>query len=192
MNRKKKLKDMTLEELWELFPIVLTTYQPQWKEWATKEIESLRKILSEFSPIINHIGSTAIPGIWAKPTIDILVEIAADCDWDKVRSVMESADYICMSSGDGRMSFNKGYTSDGYAEKVFHIHFHVTGDDDEVYFRNYLMAHPEIATEYEKLKLNLLPKFRNNRDGYTEAKAEFIENIVKLGKASVNQEILDQ
>ncbi len=178
---------MTLEELWELFPIVLTKYQPQWKEWANKEIEYLQRLLSDFSPVINHIGSTAVPGIWAKPTIDILVEISADCDWDSARNIMESASYICMSSGDGRMSFNKGYTSEGYAEKVFHIHFHVTGDDDEIYFRDYLLNHPETATDYEKLKLSLLPKYRNNRDGYTEAKADFIRNVTKLGKASIKK-----
>lgn len=173
---------MTLAELWQLFPIVLTQHQPQWKDWAKVEIDQLFALLTEYAPIINHIGSTAIPGIQAKPIIDILVEIAADADWQRVRETMEYAGYICMFSSDTRMSFNKGYTPKGYAEKVFHIHFHAIGDNDEILFRDYLNSHSEVAREYEKLKLSLLPKYRHDRDGYTDAKSEFVGNIVRLAK----------
>lgn len=93
----KDLKDMTLKELWELFPIVLTPHNPDWHEWAREEIIALSDLLEDHGPIINHIGSTAIPGIQAKPTIDILVEIAPDADWQGVRAMMEDAGYICMS-----------------------------------------------------------------------------------------------
>lgn len=178
----KDLKDMTLKELWELFPIVLAPHNPDWHEWAREEIIALSDLLEDHSPIINHIGSTAIPGIQAKPTIDILVEIAPDADWQRVRAMMEDAGYICMSFSDNRMSFNKGYTPEGYAEKVFHIHFHAFGDNDEIIFRDYLNSHPEVAREYEKLKLSLLPKYKNDRDGYTEAKSEFIKNILETAK----------
>ena len=92
---------------------------------------------------------------------------------------MECGGYICMAESDNRISFNKGYTPAGYAEKVFHIHFHKTGDNDEILFRDYLIAHPEVAKEYEILKLSLLPKYKNDRDGYTEAKSEFVLQIIK-------------
>lgn len=173
---------MTLEELWQLFPIVLTSHQPHWKDWAKVEIDNLFALLSEYAPVINHIGSTAIPGIQAKPIIDILVEIAPDADWQRVRAMMEDAGYICMSFSDTRMSFNKGYTPEGYAEKVFHIHFHATGDNDEILFRDYLNNHPEVAHEYERLKLSLLPKYKHDRDGYTDAKIGFARNTVRLAK----------
>lgn len=174
---------MTLEELWQLFPIVLTPHQPQWKDWAKVEIDDLSALLSEYAPIINHIGSTAIPGIQAKPTIDILVEIAPCADWQRVRATMEAAGYICMSSSDTRMSFNKGYTPEGYAEKVFHIHFHAIGDNDEIIFRDYLNSHPEVTREYEKLKLSLLPKYKHDRDGYTDAKSAFVKKILGIAKS---------
>lgn len=87
-----------------------------------------------------------------------------------------------MSVSDTRMSFNKGYTPDGYAEKVFHIHFHAVGDNDEILFRNYLTENPRIAKDYEKLKLSLLPKYKNNRDGYTEAKTGFVRRVTDLAK----------
>lgn len=170
---------MTLEELWQLFPIVLTPHQLQWKDWAREEIENLTALLSGYCPVITHIGSTAIPNIQAKPIIDILVELNADIDWGRIKEKMETAGYICMSVSDNRMSFNKGYTSAGYADKVFHIHFHRIGDNDEILFRDYLIAHPEVAEEYELLKLSLIPKYKNDRDGYTEAKSEFVRRTIK-------------
>lgn len=80
------------------------------------------------------------------------------------------------------MSFNKGYTPAGYADKVFHIHFHISGDNDEIRFRDYLIAHPDVAKEYERLKLSLLPKYRHDRDGYTEAKTAFVRSVVDIAK----------
>lgn len=170
---------MTLEELWQLFPIVLTPHQLQWKDWAREEIENLTALLSGYCPVITHIGSTAIPNIHAKPIIDILVEINPSADKQQIKEKMETAGYICMSVSDNRMSFNKGYISTGYADKVFHIHFHRIGDNDEILFRDHLIAHPEVAEEYEDLKLSLLPKYRNDRDGYTEAKSEFVRRTIK-------------
>lgn len=81
----RTLKDMTLEELWQLFPIVLTPHQPQWKDWAREEIESLTALLSVYCPVITHIGSTAIPDIQAKPIIDILVEINPGADRQRIK-----------------------------------------------------------------------------------------------------------
>lgn len=173
---------MTLEELWQLFPIVLTPHQPQWMGWAEEEIECLSALLLEYCPIISHIGSTAIPDIQAKPIIDILVEISPNIDWSRIQTEMEAAGYTCMSVSDSRMSFNKGYTPAGYADKVFHIHFHRIGDNDEILFRDYLIAHPEVAKGYEKLKLSLLPKYRNDRNGYTEAKTAFVRSVVDIAK----------
>lgn len=175
----KKLTEMTLEELWELFPITLVPHQPFWADWADEEIEILSAILSDFSPKINHIGSTAIPGIQAKPIVDILVEVASAKNFDNIKTIMENSDYICMSQSDKRISFNKGYTPSDYAEKVFHIHIHLNGDNDEIRFRDYLRTHPEAAREYESLKLSLLPTFSHNRDAYTDAKSPFICQILK-------------
>ena len=184
-KERKSLKDMTLEELWELFPIVLTRHDPRWADWAREEMTTLSAILSGFDISISHIGSTAIPGIMAKPTVDILVEIPRETDKEAVRKVMESAGYICMSASGERMSFNKGYTPEGYAERVFHIHFHPTGDNDEIRFRDYLIAHPDIAKEYERLKLSLLPRFKYNRDAYTAAKTDFVRRISALAKRAL-------
>ncbi len=65
--KDRQLKNMTLEELWELFPIVLSPHNPQWSVWAEEEMRLLSSFLAQYNPIISHIGSTAIPEIQAKP-----------------------------------------------------------------------------------------------------------------------------
>ncbi len=87
-----------------------------------------------------------------------------------------------MSESEKRISFNKGYTLKGFAQRVFHLHLRVAGDADEIYFRNYLNAHPNVAKEYETLKLSLWRQFEYNRDGYTKAKSSFIKHYTEISK----------
>lgn len=170
----KKLSEMSLEELWQLFPIFLTEHQEIWREWYTKEEGQLKKLLTPIARI-SHIGSTAVSAIWAKPIIDILVEVPQECDLLSVKDMLVNNGYICMHQSSHRISFNKGYTENGFAEKVFHLHLRYVGDNDELYFRDYLIEHPDIAKEYEKMKLRLWKEYEHDRDGYTNAKADFIK-----------------
>ena len=76
---EKKLSEMSLKELWKLFPICLKEHQPYWKEWYTEEENLLKNRVPELERI-SHIGSTAISSVYAKPIIDILVEVPKRCD----------------------------------------------------------------------------------------------------------------
>ena len=179
----KELHEMTLEELWELFPIVLTPPSPNWKLWFEDEKQALKEILSSFECKIHHIGSTAINGIWAKPIVDILIETNNHADMKSIARIMEANGYIIMhESSIPRFSLNKGYTKNGFAERVFHIHLHLTDDKDEIYFRDYLNEHPTVAKEYEALKLSIWKKFEHDRDGYTNAKHNFVKKYTLLAK----------
>lgn len=178
----KPLSKMTLQELWALFPIRLTAHQPCWADWYNEESGHLRGILPQ-AAAIHHIGSTAIPGIWAKPIIDILVEIPHRISMQELGSTLTRHGYLRMSQSDGRMSFNKGYTEAGFAERVFHLHLRYIGDHDELYFRDYLLAHPDAAREYEQLKLRLWKPYEHDRDGYTGAKSAFVRQITEAAKA---------
>lgn len=175
----KKLSEMTLEELWMLFPIILTEHNNCWTEYYAEEAAELKRILPE-ETVINHIGSTAVKGIWAKPIVDILVE--AKGNLQDIATTLQNSGWIKMFESETRLSFNKGYTENGFAEKVFHLHLRYTGDNDEICFRDYLITHPDVAKEYEKLKLKLWKRFEHNRDGYTEAKSEFIKKYTMLAK----------
>ena len=177
----KKLSEMTLEELWQLFPIFLTEHQDCWGTWHAEEKAALEIILPQ-AVRIEHMGSTAIPTIWAKPIIDILVEVPKDWDLAELQTALVQNGYICMSQSPDRYSFNKGYTEQGFAERVFHLHLRYWGDNDELYFRDYLIEYPEIAQEYEQMKLKLWKQFEHDRDGYTHAKAEFVERYTEEAK----------
>jgi len=180
----KALTDMSLEELWQLFPIVLTKHRDCWADWYREEAAELEAVLLPFHPhAIHHIGSTAIDGIWAKPIIDILVELPDDAAIESAKAALEAQGYLAMSERD----LNKGYTLQGFAERVFHIHLRVAGDTDELYFRDYLNAYPEVAKEYERLKLSLWKEYEHDRDGYTAAKTVFVNKYMELAKAELTQ-----
>lgn len=177
----KKLSEMTLEELWLLFPIFLTEHKPYWADWYKEEVASLKNILPSETQYY-HIGSTAINDIMAKPIIDIIAEVKSPERLTQAATNLKKHDYIIMSQGKNRISLNKGYTENGFAEKVFHIHIRLKGDTDEIFFKNYLNAHPDTAKEYEQLKLRLWKKYEHNRDAYTNAKADFVKRYTKLAK----------
>lgn len=172
----KELSEMTLQELWNLFPIFLVPHDDKWKVYYDEIRNFLEKTLSGY-PVerISHIGSTAIFGIWAKNIVDVMIEISRCADIDKVAKKIEEIGFLRMSTEKDRISFNRGYTKNGFAEKVFHLHLRFAGDNDELYFRDYLNEHPQTAGEYEALKLKLWKQFEHNRDAYTDAKTEFIQ-----------------
>ena len=152
----KELSEMTLEELWDLFPIFLVQHDDQWNGYY-EEIEAvITDLLKDYQiKRISHIGSTAIQDIWAKNIVDVMVEISEKADMEEVAHILEQNGFIRMSDEKRRISLNKGYTKEGFADKVYH-------------------KHPHIAEEYESLKLELWKRYEHNRDAYTNAKTEFI------------------
>ena len=182
----KELSEMSLEELWKLFLIILKEHNPEYSSWYLEEKESLVHIVGKNNIVrINHIGSTSVKGLIAKPTVDILLEINNDCEVEVLKEKLSNNGWILMScSNDSelRMVFNKGYTKYGFAEKVFHLHLRYFNDWNELYFRDYLRLNKEVADDYGKLKLSLKDKYEHNRDGYTEAKTEFIMKYTKVAR----------
>lgn len=176
----KKLNEMTREELWQLFPIILTEHDARWDTWYAEEREQLSRQLPA-GAIINHIGSTAIKAICAKPTVDILVEVGPN-EMSAADAAVRDSGYICMHTDTARMDYNKGYTENGFAERVFHLHLRVYGDCDELYFRDYLNRHAEVAREYEALKLSLWKRYEHDRDGYTDSKGDFVRKWTEIAK----------
>lgn len=182
----KKLEEMTLAELWYLFPINLVAHNPQWSYWYAEKKDKLKKLFRSYSVDvyrIEHIGSTAVPDIFAKPIIDILIELNSSREMQKAKTVLMSAGYRCMSEKENRISLNDGYTEQGFAERVFHLHLRLQGDCDEIAFRDYLISHPDVATEYERLKQGVAERYQFDRDAYTEAKTPFVQKYTRLAKA---------
>jgi GrpB-like predicted nucleotidyltransferase (UPF0157 family) len=135
---------------------------------------------------ITHIGSTAVLGLTAKPTVDILLEIPNGTDLKRFKAAFPKSEYVRLdrqtTPTDDIMIFLKGYTAEGFADRVFHIHVRYKGDWDEVCFRDYLILYPKIAAEYAELKRKLKDEYEYDRDGYTNAKGEFIKRTTELAK----------
>ena len=173
----KKLEEMSLEELWQLFPIFLVEHSKDWEVWYEEEKRIITSLIpKEYIIRVAHIGSTAISNIWAKNIVDILIELNLETQLEEVKNILTNNGWLCMSEDLNRISLNKGYTKHGFADKVFHLH--------ELYFRDYLRENEDIAKEYESLKLSLWRKFEHNRDGYTDAKTGFIKKYTQIARQS--------
>lgn len=182
----KKLEQMTNAELWDLFPIILSEHKPEWKENYNNEKNILEQAIGINNIVrMNHFGSTAVPGLIAKPTIDILIEIKEETIIDELIANLKAIGYIYSEQPENpvpHMMFMKGYTSRGFEGQAFHIHIRYKGDWDELYFRDYLINHPGIADEYGRLKTELQKKYEHDRDGYTKAKSGFIKRITQIAR----------
>ncbi len=176
-----KLDELSLEELWKLFPITFTNHNDNFKDVYLKEENILKSLIGNYIERISHIGSTSIKSIKTKPIIDILIEIDFN-NKDIIKKILLNNDYILMSETFEKISFNKGYTINGYNDDVFHIHIKKYRDCDELYFRDYLNDNLQKAKEYEKLKLELYDKYKPNRDLYTDGKKEFVTETVNTAK----------
>ena len=180
------LQEMTNEELWVLFPIILSKHRAEWTKFYEQEKDSIISALGTNNMYrINHIGSTSVPGLIAKPTIDILLEIPTDADIPSLTAALISAGYICNTQPNNpapHLMFMKGYTPQGFRGQAVHLHVRFPGDWNELYFRDYLRSHPETAKSYGKLKQNLQLRYEHDRDAYTEAKTDFIQEATRLAR----------
>lgn len=143
--------------------------------------EEAERLTAVFRPIlhaIHHMGSTAVPGIKAKPIIDILLAVRDIGPVDGYNQAMAALGYIAKGENGipGRRYFRKG--SD--AHHTHHIHVFERGNpqiDRHLSFRDYLIAHPDAAQAYSDLKTQLARQFRSDTAAYTEAKSDFIRDV---------------
>jgi len=187
---KSNVQETAEERRARIYPVIFSEYNPEWPKWFEEEKANLERLIGmKDIARISHIGSTSVPGIIAKPTVDILLEINNDADIDKLIASLSLPEYICLNEATltlpkppPHLMFIKGYLPDGFAERVYHIHVRYVGDWDELYFRDYLIAHHETALEYAALKTRLQKDFKHDRDGYTNAKGEFIRKVTERAR----------
>lgn len=161
--------------------VELTAHQDIWEEDAAKTILLLKSILNDAAVDIQHVGSTAIKDICAKPIIDIAVGFCSLSSIKPYIGLLEEKGIIFRKEDVERQllfvigDFEKDI-------RTHHIHF-AEWDSVEwnnyINFRDYLNAFPEYAKEYETLKKNLATEFFNDRGSYTAGKEEFIKKILE-------------
>lgn len=162
--------------------IELVAYDPSWPQRFVGEAAALRAVLpADLSVAIEHFGSTAIPGLAAKPTIDIMLVVADRGRWSELVEPVQSLGYVYWAENPAphHMFFVKGMPPFGTG-RTHHVHVHRPEEARALLaFRDYLITHPEEAARYAALKRELVERFRTDRDAYTKAKAEFVGEILK-------------
>jgi len=180
------LDRLNTEELGRLFPVFISAPDPEWIKHFEIEKKEIEKSLGPENIIsINHIGSTVVPDLPAKPTIDILVEVAEEAENEFIIQGLTDLGYHFIPRPENpppHMMFVKGYSEMGLKELSYHIHIRYKGDWDELFFRDYLRKYPEIAKQYAELKIQLSEIHRNDREAYTVAKTEFINRITQRAR----------
>jgi GrpB-like predicted nucleotidyltransferase (UPF0157 family) len=179
----RPLDQLSPDELGRRFPVILSEYDPAWPARYSDEKACIERTLGSYIIRgISHIGSTSVPGLVAKPTIDILLEVREDADRDWLVRCFAAMEYGYIPQPNKpppHLFFMKGYTQEGFRGQVFHVHVRYRGDWDERYFRDYLIRHPDTAWEYGELKRQLKKQCEFDRDAYTERKGEFVHSVVK-------------
>lgn len=176
------LSKASREELGELFPIILSEHNPEWANLFLQEKNYLVSKLGDNIVLrVEHIGSTAVPDLISKPTIDLLMEITNDNKIrEKIKNILVPPEYNFMHDQVDHLMFVKGYTPKGFEGQCYHIHIDSMKNEklwDRIYFRDYLISNPSIASEYSKLKQKLSLKYKNDREAYTEGKTSFIHEV---------------
>lgn len=166
------------EDFKRKFPIKLVKNNNEWTSWYEDEKANLLAKLEKYKVNLYHIGSTAIPNIYSKDIIDIILEINKSNDFDSIIDIL-NIEWELRWKEDNRAFLVKGYGEDGFLDKVYHLHIRRKGDIEEVNFRDILRENPRIAEQYESLKLKLEMKYKYDREGYTAGKTKFIKDIIK-------------
>jgi GrpB-like predicted nucleotidyltransferase (UPF0157 family) len=185
---EKSLEDRIAAALREEVSIV--SYDPAWPRVFETEAEHLRVRFPR--PLINrieHFGSTAVPGLAAKPVIDMLIEVNSLDETKKIIVPLleaEGYDYFWRPTcGDDVPPFYAWFIKrDSAGVRTHHIHMVERHFEhwERLLFRDYLIGHPNTAKDYETLKLGLAAAFPHDREAYTSGKTEFVVRVMEVAK----------
>lgn len=164
--------------------IEVVDHHPDWAQQFKEEAARLTAVLAPELVAIYHLGSTAIPGIKAKPVIDIWIEVKDIEQIDRYNVAMQHLGYVAQGENGipGRRYFRKGSDQN----HTHHVHIYQVGSPDVqqcINFRDYLRAHPAAAQAYSHLKEQLARQFPWDSVSYTEGKTAFVQAINQQAQA---------
>ncbi|MDQ2991833.1 MAG: GrpB family protein [Candidatus Eremiobacteraeota bacterium] len=158
----------------ERVDIVIAEYDPRWPERYAVERERIATALAENAMRIEHIGSTSVPGLGAKPIVDILVAVAHPDDEACHRGALERAGYVLRVIEPGHRMYRT-------AERDVHVHVWADGTDDivrHVAFRDLLRSSADARSTYEGVKRELASRSWDDSNAYAEAKTQVIAQLL--------------
>ncbi|GKZ12222.1 GrpB family protein [Haladaptatus sp. T7] len=160
--------------------VELEPHRPEWRREYETEVERIRGVTGDDGLAFEHVGSTAIPGIVAKPIIDVLVVVEDASHAARLVPVLEEHGYEYRPN-DGvpdRTFLAKGPR----ANRTHYLSLTETGSDcyrESVLFRDFLREHPSVAAEYDRLKRELADEHGDDRPTYTRKKEPFIRRVLE-------------
>lgn len=175
--------------------VFIVPYDPVWPKMFAQERNHLLGCLpSEMIGRIEHFGSTAIPGLAAKPIVDMLVEVSSlEETQNRIAPVLEAQGYDYFwrpTRGDDVPPFYAWFIKrDATGVRTHHVHM-VEKDFEQwerLLFRDYLIAHPMVAKEYEALKLKLARDHQHDRVAYTNGKTDYVVRVTQIAKEYYKQ-----
>ncbi|HEK9102461.1 GrpB family protein [Bacillus pfraonensis] len=162
--------------------IVVVPYENHWIEKFQIEEKRLKEAMPE--PVkVHHIGSTSVPGLAAKPIVDMIMEVEDIERVDNWNERFEELGYIV--KGENGIAGRRFFIHGTEEKRSYHLHVFETGNSEitrHLAFRDYMMAHCEEAESYASLKKDLAEKFTYNGEQYTEGKTDFVRNIDEKAK----------
>lgn len=154
--------------------VIIVPYDPEWPGMFAKLEAAFRGALGDIALRIDHIGSTSIPGLDAKPIVDVQISVASLEPVDPFRIPLESLGYVWRSNNP---ELTKRYFREKPGERRTHIHVRRAGSFSEQFpllFRDYMRAHPDELRPYAEMKYRLAEQYGEDRHGYTIAKGPFV------------------
>ena len=164
--------------------VKLEPYNPEWQKLFEAEKSALQRVLGEKFIAAEHVGSTAIPGLKAKPILDFMLAIPDLNDWEWLKEPLAELGYEFrrdFRSEQGHILFVKGREEN----RTHYLKITELNSDfwtEHILFRDYLINNPQYREEYQKLKENLFDAHNGNREPYTKGKEEFVRKILKLAE----------
>lgn len=162
--------------------IEIVEYNPDWPRLFEQEKAHILTVIGDYIEEIQHTGSTSVPGLAAKSVIDILIAIPDLALVEKCVEPLESLGYGYLGENGlpDRHFFRKPAGNSWH--RTHHIHMVLKGSqewENQTRFRDYLRTHPETRRQYQELKRELAARFGSDRGGYTDAKADFVINVLR-------------
>jgi GrpB-like predicted nucleotidyltransferase (UPF0157 family) len=159
--------------------VTIIPYDPDWPRRFDEERRALTAVFAGTEAVIEHVGSTAVPGLGAKPVIDILVGVPVLVEVERRIPAFEAAGYEYVPEYEQQLPDRRYFRKPRVGPRAFHVHCVITGSDfwiRHLTFRDYLRTLPASAAAYDSLKRELA--IRVSKEAYTEAKSPFIENVL--------------
>lgn len=166
-------------------PVEIVDYDPRWPAMFEEEKARILGACGEWLAAVEHIGSTSVPGLPAKPIIDVMPGLRRLEDGVHCIEPMQKLGYQYLGEYGipERLYFNKGIP------RTHHVHMFEVGHhqwDRHLLFRDYLRNNPEVLAAYAELKRELAERYRDDRDAYTDAKTEFVRNIERRAESELS------